>query len=159
MRKINKIIIHCTDSLWGSVKEITRWHKERGFYTIGYHYVIYNGFLTYKQLKDGGRNLNFDGEIAPGRDVNEIGAHCKGQNKDSIGISLVGIDKFTENQLKNLRRFCIELIEKYNLTVDDIYGHYEFDPHKTCPNMDMMSLRSLLRSYKKLKDLQNKRIK
>ena len=43
MRKINKIILHCSDSAWGSAAAIDRWHVERGMRRIGYHYVILNG--------------------------------------------------------------------------------------------------------------------
>ena len=44
MRTINEIIVHCTATPDGkdyTVEDITRWHKERGFKTIGYHYVVY----------------------------------------------------------------------------------------------------------------------
>ena len=44
MRTIKEIIVHCTATPEGkdyTVDDITRWHKERGFKTIGYHYVVY----------------------------------------------------------------------------------------------------------------------
>lgn len=76
MRKINRIVIHCTATEKGqdvSVADITDWHKARGFSTIGYHFVVQpNGFI------DTGRDLRF------------AGAHAKGYNKDSIGIAYVG---------------------------------------------------------------------
>ena len=43
MRKINRIILHCSatrPTMDIGVEEITEWHKQRGFRTIGYHYVI-----------------------------------------------------------------------------------------------------------------------
>lgn len=43
MRKINEIIVHCSATAEGkdyTVEDITRWHKARGFKTIGYHYVV-----------------------------------------------------------------------------------------------------------------------
>ena len=43
MREISKIILHCSDSEWGSASVIDQWHKERGWTEIGYHYVITNG--------------------------------------------------------------------------------------------------------------------
>lgn len=76
MRKINKLIIHCSATPEGravSVSDITRWHRERGFRTIGYHYVIY-----------------LDGSVHAGRPVSEEGAHCLGQNRNSIGICYIG---------------------------------------------------------------------
>ena len=76
MRKINEIIVHCTATAEGkdyTVDDITRWHKARGFKTIGYHWVIYR-----------------DGSIHAGRPEAEIGAHCVGHNANSIGVVYVG---------------------------------------------------------------------
>ena len=76
MRNINKIIVHCSASPEGknfSVSEIRRWHLQRGFADIGYHFVIY-----------------LDGSVHVGRPLHKSGAHCKGQNKNSIGICYVG---------------------------------------------------------------------
>lgn len=80
MRKINEIILHCSATVEGkdfTVKDIDKWHKSRGFKGIGYHYVIYR-----------------DGTVAPGRNINEIGAHTTGHNSYSIGICYIGgLDK------------------------------------------------------------------
>ena len=43
MRKIDSIIIHCSATRAGldfTAADIDRWHRERGFNGIGYHYVI-----------------------------------------------------------------------------------------------------------------------
>lgn len=81
-RKINEIIIHCTATAEGkdfTVGQIRRWHTTpvaqggRGFSDIGYHYVVYR-----------------DGSVHTGRNINVIGAHCKGHNSHSIGIVYVG---------------------------------------------------------------------
>ena len=76
MRKINKIVVHCTATPEGrpvSVEEIDSWHKQRGWSQIGYHYVV-----------------QLDGTINQGRPLNISGAHVKGHNKYSIGITYVG---------------------------------------------------------------------
>ena len=76
MRKIDKIIIHCTATPEGrvaTVADVTEWHKQRGFNTIGYHYLI-----------------GLNGEVWKGRDESVVGAHCEGQNAYSIGICYVG---------------------------------------------------------------------
>ncbi len=42
MRKIDSIIIHCSATKVGqdfTAADIDRWHRERGFNGIGYHYV------------------------------------------------------------------------------------------------------------------------
>lgn len=66
MRKIDSIIIHCSATKVGrdfSASDIGRWHRERGFDCIGYHYVI-----------------RLDGKIEKGRSVAVPGAHCMGWN-------------------------------------------------------------------------------
>lgn len=76
MRKINEIIVHCTATQDGKnikVEDINRWHKERGWNMIGYHYVVY-----------------LDGTIHQGRSEDQIGAHCLKHNTNSIGVVYVG---------------------------------------------------------------------
>ena len=77
MREIEKLIFHCSATIEGqniSAATIKRWHvKDRGWSDIGYHYVI-----------------GLDGKIEAGRPVNKQGAHCKGENKTSIGICYIG---------------------------------------------------------------------
>jgi N-acetylmuramoyl-L-alanine amidase len=127
MRTINKIIVHCTDTPEGrrvSVKDITQWHKEKGYYTIGYHYVVY-----------------LDGSVHAGRFVGEIGAHCKGHNVDSIGVCYVGgrdkkgdySDTRTEAQKEALRSLIKKLLTKYPNA--KVYGHRDFAA-RACPCFD-----------------------
>ena len=125
MRKINKIIVHCTATPEGKdyhVKDVDKWHKAQGWKCIGYHYLI-----------------TLDGTIEKGRPENEVGAHCTGYNKNSIGICYVGglakdgktaKDTRTEAQKKALLELIVALVIKYpNAT---IYGHNEFAA-KACP--------------------------
>jgi N-acetylmuramoyl-L-alanine amidase len=129
MRDINKIIIHCAATPEGvdhSVEEIEKWHIERGFRKIGYHYII-----------------SIDGKIYTGRDEDEIGAHCQGYNKNSIGICYIGglakdwktpKDTRTEEQKQALLFLLKKLKSKYpNAT---IHGHREF-ANKACPCFDV----------------------
>jgi hypothetical protein len=129
--KPTKIIIHCSDSTWGSVGEIDRWHKERGWDGIGYHKVIMNGLY-----KPGEYNELYNGKIGRGRPLTKQGAHCKGHNSDSIGICLIGVDEFTPAQYKSLKELCERLMEEYSISSDDIYSHAEFSD-KTCPNFNV----------------------
>lgn len=44
MRTINLIVVHCTATPEGrdvTTADIDRQHRQRGFTSIGYHYVIY----------------------------------------------------------------------------------------------------------------------
>lgn len=75
-RKITEIIIHCSATPDGkdyTVDDIRRWHKQRGYSDVGYHYIVYR-----------------NGILAQGRDVNIIGAHAAGHNAHSIGICYIG---------------------------------------------------------------------
>jgi len=128
-RKVTKLIVHCSDSTFGDVDVIRSWHKEKGWRDVGYHYVIINGFVTGDMEYDPEQ----DGNIQPGRGCNEIGAHCKGHNKDSIGICLIGVRQFTEAQFRSLEMLIFELLNIYPDAA--VFAHNEFNQHKTCPNM------------------------
>ena len=125
MRTINEIIVHCTATPEGKdfkAKDIDRWHRERGWKKIGYHYVI-----------------DLDGTIEKGRGENEVGAHCNGRNAHSIGVVYVGglakdgktpKDTRTNKQKEALWKILISLIIKYPDAT--IHGHCEFSS-KACP--------------------------
>lgn len=128
MRNINEIIIHCSATKEGkhfTVEDIDRWHKERGWKGIGYHYVIY-----------------LDGSIHKGRPDEEIGAHTVNHNKNSIGICYIGglnskgisADTRTEEQKESLRNLIEELKQKYPIT--KVSGHYMY-ANKACPCFDV----------------------
>lgn len=136
MRKITKIVIHCTDSddsLDIGFREINDWHKQRGWLSpsginCGYHYVIRR-----------------NGAVERGRPDEEAGAHVKGHNAHSIGIVWVGRNQISEKQLKTLHALVTGVSRQYNLDlIDDVLGHKELDPNKTCPNLDMNLIRANL---------------
>jgi len=123
MRTINEIILHCTDTEAGkdyTVEEIERWHIQRGFTEIGYHYIIHP-----------------NGEISQGRDINKIGAHCKGHNAHSIGIAYIGgrrdgkpADTRTPDQVSAMDRLILTLVEAY--PIKRVTGHNNYS-NKACP--------------------------
>jgi len=119
-RVYNKIIIHCSDSdrlAHDNAETIKKWHMEREFRTIGYHYVC---------TKTRGIEL--------GRDLTEIGAHTKGYNANSIGICLTGNKFFTQSQFEETASLCHALMQTFGIKVKNIHGHNEFNLGKTCPN-------------------------
>ena len=127
-RKIDKIIVHCSATPEGkdySVDTIRKWHLQRGFSDIGYHYIIYR-----------------DGSIHTGRDESVIGAHCKGHNSNSIGVCYIGgcasdgktpKDTRTSEQRQSLLNLLKELKVKYPKA--SIHGHRDF-ANKACPSFD-----------------------
>ncbi|CCB80748.1 N-acetylmuramoyl-L-alanine amidase [Helicobacter bizzozeronii] len=129
MRTINKIIIHCSATEKEKdfcAADIDRWHKERGWKCIGYHYVI-----------------KLDGTIEKGRALADVGAHCVGQNKDSIGICYIGgldswnksKDTRTPKQKEALKDLCLELKKQFSNA--KFYGHRDFEKGKDCPCFDV----------------------
>jgi N-acetyl-anhydromuramyl-L-alanine amidase AmpD len=115
------IIVHCSDSdvpAHDNIETIDRWHKQRGWKMVGYHYVITK-----------------DGEVHPGRPESAVGAHCKGQNIDSLGICLTGRNEFSQEQLDSAERLFNELCSKYDIDPENILPHNHFDESKTCPNL------------------------
>lgn len=127
-RKIKEIIVHCSATREGrdfTIDDIRRWHKQRGYSDIGYHYVVYR-----------------DGSVHDGRDVNIIGAHCVGHNTYSIGICYIGGCKYdgltpkdtrTEKQKAALKTLIMRLKAKYPYA--SVRGHRDF-ANKACPSFD-----------------------
>lgn len=124
MRKIDLIAIHCSATKSDqdcNAAIIDRWHRQRGFRKIGYHYVI-----------------NRDGSVETGRKLDEVGAHIKGKNSNSIGIVLCGgLDKngdpesnFTKEQWKELEGLVDDLLDQFGNI--EVAGHNEFS-NKACP--------------------------
>lgn len=130
MRRIDKIIIHCSATPEGravTVQEIEKWHKEKGYNGIGYHYII-----------------GLNGEVWKGRDINLIGAHTQGQNANSIGVCYVGgCDK---NMKAKDTRTAAQKIALLNLVKElkrqfptaTIHGHNEYAA-KACPSFNVKS--------------------
>ena len=135
MREINKIILHCSASSFGSVSVIDKWHKDRGWSECGYHYVICNG---YENSDDDFEETVMNGEVQEGRDLNKAGAHARGYNADSIGICMIGTDKFSEEQFISLGSVVIGMMTQFDLQVEDVIAHADVDTHgKTCPNFNV----------------------
>lgn len=130
MRKIDSIIIHCTATLPHqdvTVADIDRWHKTRGFDCIGYHYVV-----------------DTDGTIYRGRDIDLMGAHCKGHNRYSVGVAYIGgLDSNgnpADTRTLQQRSALCELIYSIRLLFGldlPVFGHHDFNPYKACPCYDV----------------------
>ncbi len=152
------IVIHCSDSSFGDAETIRRWHtdpppKGNGWSDIGYHFVILNGQRSLKTPYD----PFVDGLIEDGRPLERIGSHVRGYNRHSIGICLIGGRTpegdsakngwLTHKQKTALLFLLDDLTTRFpNLA---IYGHYEIDDNKTCPNLDMNALRFDYAAYEK----------
>jgi hypothetical protein len=142
MRSINALIVHCSASEFGNVELIRQWHLERGFRDIGYHYVILYGFPDADHWRKKEPPGEYDGRLETGRPLAEVGAHVEGHNADTVGVCLVGDKQFSPKQLGALKSLADYLLKEYPKM--KILGHYELDPKKTCPNLDMEWLRKTM---------------
>lgn len=82
----NKIVLHHSASSKATPLSIHQAHLRNGWSGIGYHYLVCK-----------------DGKVYSGRPYDTVGAHCTGQNADSIGICFEGnfeIEKMTDTQVK-----------------------------------------------------------
>ena len=140
LEDIKKVILHCSDSTFGDAELIDSWHKGRGWSGIGYHFVVLNGYRS----GSSGYEPRSDGLVERGRPLELVGAHCKGFNRDSIGICMIGRREFSERQFVSLANLLRQCMWAFKLKPADIYGHCHFNRHKTCPNFDVIMLRALL---------------
>lgn len=69
----DEIILHHAEAKIASAEEVNRWHLERGWTGIGYHFYIRK-----------------DGRIYRGRPEWAVGAHAQGHNSRSVGICVEG---------------------------------------------------------------------
>ena len=120
MQTIDKIVIHCSASPNGrndTAEDIHRWHLERGWSGIGYHYVI-----------------EVPGKLSVGRPEYWQGAHAKGNNKRTLAVCMVGTDQFNVDQWSILQNLVRKLMIKHPNA--KVIGHNEVSD-KTCPGFDV----------------------
>ncbi len=133
-RNITKIVVHCSATPQGryhTAQDLHRWHKERGWAGIGYHYVLCTG-----------------GALQQGRGINYTGAHAKGYNKNSLAICLIGgtnsehvptENAFTQDQLLFLEAFLIEMHAMYPNA--EVLGHRDLpNVTKACPCLEVSDI-------------------
>lgn len=177
-RLISLLVVHCSDSpdedslfrrdgagviTRTPVQEIDDWHAKRGFHrdeqararfnpelrAIGYHLVIYR-----------------NGAVATGRAFSEVGSHVAGHNAHSLGICMLGRERFSADQWASLADLVRGLglqFKRRIVTLDAdegaeasgpgvlrLCGHRDLSPDadgdgtveprewlKTCPNFDV----------------------
>ncbi len=105
------------------MREIQRWHLERGWATVGYHFVV-----------------SPSGRVFRGRPVDRLGAHVLGHNVGTVGICLMGnfeLERPTPAALESLtytRRRLVPGGAKARLL-----GHRDHRGHETsaCPGRNL----------------------
>ena len=131
MRTVTLLIVHCSAVRPGqqsSAPDIDRWHRAKGWKSIGYHFVVRR-----------------DGTVETGRNIEEVGAHCRWHNRHSIGICYEGgldeagkpADTRTPEQKQALRQLLEQLHGQFPKAL--IVGHHDLDPMKACPCFDAVA--------------------
>lgn len=120
-KSTDAIVIHCTATPYKvehNRDSIDAMHKARGFSMIGYHYLI-----------------GLDGTLYSGRPMDAVGAHVKGFNDSTLGVSYVGglgpdgkpMDTRTWRQTKTMVALIVDrLLTRYPQAV--ILGHRDLSP-------------------------------
>ena len=121
-RFIDRVFLHCSASdnpSHDNVATMRRWHLERGWREVGYHFFIRK-----------------DGTLEAGRDIEETPAAQRNHNTGTIAICLHGLDKpkFTDAQFATLRGLSMEINDALDGQVS-FHGHREVAA-KACPVFD-----------------------
>lgn len=135
------IVVHCSatkDSGTKSWDAVKKYHVTvNGWRDIGYHLGI--------------EWVGNDLKAFAGRSMEIPGAHChaEGMNKKSLGVCVVG-DFDKEAPSREVLLFSAnevaKLCKKFNIPVENVHGHREHEPHKTCPGtkFDMDEFRDIV---------------
>ncbi|MFH1615428.1 MAG: peptidoglycan recognition family protein [Planctomycetota bacterium] len=144
-RRWKGIVIHHSDSFYGSAAQMDKYHKSIGWDGLGYHFVIDNGVYNNGYGKP-------DGLVEVGyRWRNQIeGAHCRVNGRDNnywnehtIGICLVGdFNKSypTEKQWQSALKLVRFLQKRYSIPTNKIVGHRDVKP-TDCPGRNFSMTR------------------
>jgi N-acetylmuramoyl-L-alanine amidase len=131
MRNVDMIIIHCSATKATSditAETVRKWHRERGWSDIGYHFFI-----------------RLDGTIEKGRPLEIPGSHARGYNNRSIGICYAGgldgdmkpSDTRTAAQ-KNSMEALVTILKIVHGDHLEIVGHRDLpNVAKACPCFDV----------------------
>lgn len=130
MRRITMIVLHCSGvmpNVHQDISVVDNYHRSKGWKGVGYHFYVRR-----------------DGTVEIGRRLEEVGAHCVGHNKYSIGICYEGglnsaaqaEDTRTPQQVRELRK----LVERMHAYFPNaiIVGHHDLNPTKPCPCFDVV---------------------
>ena len=135
-----KIIVHHTASAnvtdyslsaaYKIARDIQQWHFARGWADSGQHFTVSRGGYTLE-----GRHRTIEGLGSGSSSIFPLGAHCLGQNGDSIGIENQGTyttSTPTSAQWSALVGLLAYLCQTYKLPVSQIFGHRQY-VSTSCP--------------------------
>ncbi len=118
-RRTDMLVIHHTKIPGMTVESIHDLHLRNGWAGIGYHKVVLP-----------------DGSVADGRPEYAVGAHAKGVNSHSVGITVVGdfdVSLPSPAQMAALVALTADLVGKYYVDASRVVGHRDVYQDTTCP--------------------------
>lgn len=132
-RRIDHIVIHCSATPNGRAHratDIDRWHQARGFRRVAALIPVQTGTSPAASLRYIGYHfvIGLDGRVEPGRTLIEAGAHVMGHNARSIGICLIGTDRFTTAQWTALHDLIEQLRDQFPKA--RVVGHRDLSPDR-----------------------------
>ena len=126
LKRVDFLVVHASDTRASAdigASEIDKWHRQQGWLSIGYHFVIRR-----------------NGVIEKGRPEDAQGSHARGVNQTSLGICMAGgkgdngkpENNFTPAQFASLHKLLTELRRKHPTA--KIIGHRDVPgTKKACP--------------------------
>ncbi len=134
------VVLHHSATANGSARTFDRFHRDKGWDELGYHFVIGNGTETPDGFIEVGSRWH----------KQKHGAHCKTAdnyfNEHGIGVCLVGDftkTRPTQRQLAALERLVEYLCARCSIPPDRVVSHGAVTHKTACPgrNFPMGSLR------------------
>jgi len=127
-KETNYIVVHSTNTKSNvnvNIRMVDEWHRKKGLLKIGYHFFVKRS-----------------GKIEVGRNPNEIGAHTKDHDADSVSICLAGglntrgVVSF-DYSLKQLESLFILIKTLKHIHSDaKVVGHKDLS-ETDCPSFDV----------------------
>ena len=124
--EVTDVVFHHSMSAPATTKRetIERWHREKGWSRIGYHYVIESDPVVIRRCPP----------------VAELGIHVANGNHGRIGVCVVGDNRFPEKRWSPTQvHAAVWLLSLLRRVYPGIGfgGHRDYDPDRTCPEIDV----------------------
>lgn len=147
-----KICIHNSGVSYGDSFHLKEIWQEKGFNSHPYHFIILNGRRTF------GNNYTpkDDGLIETGRGLKENSVFPYLDTTDVIDVLMIGITKFSLNQLRSVVALCDGLVTSLGIGKDCVVStrtlryaesnRFNIDPES--PGFDVSIIQDILHTFK-----------